>query len=256
MKKTSCCILLIMFFIVSLLGGCGPKSIPPGPSKRPPSSAVPGTQRPYRINGKTYYPLPSADGFTQTGIASWYGAKFHGRKTANGETYNMYGKTAAHKTLPMNTYLLVKNLRNGRETVVRVNDRGPFVRGRIIDLTKSGAQALGIIKSGTARVRIVALGEAVNYGTGKKKIKRFLPHQNFQRGDFYVQIGSFSQRANAVTLSNKMSAWGRQAVIRTFDRGDRIFYRVQVRAGATLTEARHLEKSLEAAGLPGFVVAR
>ncbi|MCI5132293.1 MAG: septal ring lytic transglycosylase RlpA family protein, partial [Candidatus Electrothrix sp. EH2] len=96
---------------------------------------IPGTQRPYVIEGQTYYPIPSAQGYEETGLASWYGDPFHGRKTANGETYDMYGVTAAHKTLPMNTMLLVKNLRNGKTATVRINDRGPFVDGRIIDLS-------------------------------------------------------------------------------------------------------------------------
>ncbi|MCI5166416.1 MAG: septal ring lytic transglycosylase RlpA family protein, partial [Candidatus Electrothrix sp. GM3_4] len=92
----------------------------------------PGTQRPYVIKGQSYHPVSSAEGYEETGFASWYGDPFHGRKTANGETYDMYGVTAAHKTLPMNTMLLVKNLTNGKTATVRINDRGPFVDGRII----------------------------------------------------------------------------------------------------------------------------
>ena len=96
----------------------------------------------YRINGQNYFPIKSSDGFTQTGIASWYGKKFHGRTTANGEKYNMYGRTGAHKTLPFGTVVRVTNLGNGRTADVRINDRGPFVHGRIIDLTHTLAGEL------------------------------------------------------------------------------------------------------------------
>ena len=98
-------------------------------------------------------------GYREQGIASWYGEPFHGRRTSNGEVYNMYGPTAAHKTLPMHTILLVRNLDNGRSTVVRINDRGPFVRERVIDLSYTKAQELGVLARGTARVEIVALEE-------------------------------------------------------------------------------------------------
>lgn len=206
--------------------------------------------------GRTYYPLPSAEGFVETGVASWYGPNFHGRKTANGETYDMNAVSAAHKTLPMNTYLLVKNLENDREIVVRVNDRGPFAKDRIIDLSKGAAEKIGMIGKGTARVQIAAMGEAQNFGTADRRIERFLPHQDFQAGEFYVQIGSFTEKSNADRLKDKMLSWGRKAVVETYDRGDALFYRVQVRAGTRLTEAKHMETVMEESGYPGFVVAR
>lgn len=113
-----------------------------------------GNKSPYKVLGKTYYLLPESRGFTQEGIASWYGNKFHGRQTSNGEVYSMYGMTAAHKRLPIPSYVRVTNLNNGRQIVVRINDRGPFHEGRIIDLTYAGASKLGFIKQGTAPVRI------------------------------------------------------------------------------------------------------
>lgn len=116
-----------------------------------------GNKSPYTVLGKTYYLLPESRGFTEEGIASWYGNKFHGRQTSNGEIYSMYGMTAAHKRLPIPSYVRVTNLNNGREIVVRVNDRGPFHEGRIIDLTYAGASKLGFIKQGTAPVRIEVL---------------------------------------------------------------------------------------------------
>ena len=229
-----------------------------GPYKKEPAYAkVPPTQRPYRINGRTYYPLPSAQGFMQKGIASWYGKKFHGRKTSNGETYNMWAKTAAHKTLPMGTMLLVKNLGNDKETLVRINDRGPFVKGRIIDLSLTAAKEIDMVGQGTAQVRITALGESVTYESRGKKVERFLPHQDFDKGEFFVQIGSFEYLDNASRLKEKLLTMGKKTVIQKFDQGDKVFYRVQVRAGTDLTAAGRMERVLEHSGYPGaFVVAR
>ena len=257
--------LYLFSVIIFLFCGCaGPKVISTPskkditPAKKIPSKAkVPGTQRPYKINGKTYYPLPSSHGFRETGLASWYGRPFHGRKTSNGETYNMYGQSAAHKTLPMNTMLLVENLENNREMVLRVNDRGPFVKGRIIDLSFRAAQKLDVVKTGTARVRITALGEAMTYQQGNKKIERFLPHADFQSGDFFIQIGSFTVVANADRLQKKILNSGRKCVVKRYDRGDAVFYRVQVRGGTTLGTARRMEKIMVDGGYPdAFVVAR
>lgn len=111
----------------------------------------------YTIMGKTYQVLPSANGFVQQGDASWYGTKFHGRKTANGETYNMFAMTAAHKTLPLPTYVEVTHRENGRKIIVKVNDRGPFHGGRIIDLSYAAAKKLGIAASGTGPVEVRAI---------------------------------------------------------------------------------------------------
>jgi len=269
MNKTIAAILLLP--ALSLLAGCTAKQVVinneppakrqvqiPATSKRtPPSGRIPATQRPYRIDGRTYYPLPSAEGFVQRGIASWYGDPFHGRKTSNGETYNMHQMTAAHKTLPMSTRLLVKNLENGRETTVRVNDRGPFVKGRIIDLSYAAAKRLGVEEKGTARVEIIALGEAASFKQGKTTVERFLPHQDFNHGEFFVQIGAFTDRGNANRLKEKMLAWGRKTVIQTYSDQGRTFYRVQVRAGTELDHAKRVEAALSEAGFPGaFTVAR
>jgi len=234
-----------------------PKAAPPAKSA-PTTGRIPGTQKPYQIDGKTYYPLPSAEGYVETGIASWYGNPFHGRKTSNGEIYNMYDWTAAHKTLPMNTRLLVENLGNGRSTTVRINDRGPFVGTRIIDLSYNVARDLGIMKEGTGKVRITALGEAENIQLADNKTAaRFLPHEDFQKGDFYVQIGAFTVQNNADRLKDKMNKSGRETETVRYDRGDQVFYRVQVKAGSTLTEAKQMEQTMAKAGFPkGFVVAR
>ena len=115
---------------------------------------IAGNKSPYVVLGKTYQVMKDERGFTEEGIGSWYGNKFHGRRTSNGEVYSIYGMTAAHKTLPIPSYVRVTNLENGRQIVVRVNDRGPFHDGRIIDLSYAGASKLGYVDKGTARVRI------------------------------------------------------------------------------------------------------
>ncbi|MBF0382611.1 MAG: septal ring lytic transglycosylase RlpA family protein [Magnetococcales bacterium] len=115
------------------------------------------TGKPYEVFGKTYYPLKSSEGFVEEGLASWYGKKFHNRLTANGEVYDMHALTAAHKTLPLPTWVWVLNLENYRGMVIRINDRGPFVDDRIIDLSYGAAKILGTSKAGIAKVRISAL---------------------------------------------------------------------------------------------------
>lgn len=116
-----------------------------------------GNFTPYTVLGKTYRVMKTANGYKERGGASWYGTKFHGRLTSNGERYNMYEMTAAHKSLPIPTYVTVKNLDNGREIIVRVNDRGPFHEGRIIDLSYAAASKIGMLKQGTARVEVEAI---------------------------------------------------------------------------------------------------
>ena len=111
----------------------------------------------YVINGKRYHILASAEGFREKGLASWYGEPFHGRKTASGEVYDMNRISAAHKTLPLQTWVEVKNLDNNKTLVMRVNDRGPFVKGRVIDLSRAAAREMDMIKSGTARVTVKAI---------------------------------------------------------------------------------------------------
>lgn len=173
----------------------------------------------YTIAGITYYPIETAYGFSQTGIASWYGPDFHGKQTANGERYDMHAMTCAHKTLPMNTMLEVTNLENGRKIVVRVNDRGPFVGNRIIDLSKAGATKIGMISKGTARVRLVALAEGrrvaraeVQRGDDEEVVVEKIedapvpakPIPDFSKGEFYVQVGAFASRSNAEKLRERL----------------------------------------------------
>jgi len=149
----------------------------------------------YVVAGRRYYTLKSSRGFIQQGIASWYGTLFHGHKTANGETYDMYKMTAAHKSLPLPSYVAVRNLDNGREITVRVNDRGPFVDGRIIDLSYAAALKLGIRGAGTARVEI----RDVNIKEDEIVLAR--DHKPM----FYLQLGAFRNRDNAELLQRRVS---------------------------------------------------
>ncbi len=183
-------------------------------------SSQPPPKGGYRINGYNYFPIKSADGFTQTGIASWYGKKFHGRTTANGEKYDMYGRTGAHKTLPFGTVVRVTNLANGRTADVRINDRGPFIHGRIIDLTHTLAGELGFMGQGTARVRIVALGTT--------KPPQSSQPRSLQRGSFTWQVGSFSSRENAKGLAARLrNDFSDARITEAYVRGSKV-YRVQV----------------------------
>lgn len=141
--------------LVAILLGLGLAACSATPDPKPERAWLPAG-RAYSIDGVTYQPRYQP-GYDQTGIASWYGHPFHGRKTANGETYDMNALTAAHTTLPLGSRVQVTNLNNGRSLTVRINDRGPFVGDRIIDMSRRGAEALGFIRAGTARVRVQLL---------------------------------------------------------------------------------------------------
>lgn len=149
----------------------------------------PGT---YKVKGQTYEVMTSSKGYRARGLASWYGTKFHKKRTSSGEGYNMYALTAAHKTLPIPTYVRVKNLSNGREAIVRVNDRGPFHSGRIIDLSYAAAAKIGITSRGTAPVEI----EALTSTASGKKVKP---------ARYYLQTGAFNSIKLAQELRRKLS---------------------------------------------------
>jgi rare lipoprotein A len=210
--------------------------------------------KPYKVLGKWYQPRSNSYGFRQTGLASWYGKDFHGKKTANGEIYDMYAITAAHKTLPFNTYVSVNNLENGRKLKVRINDRGPFVRGRIIDLSYKAADKLGIIGPGTARVEVIALGMAAVQGPKTTEPKTFDP-VDYHKGNFTFQVGAFLDRKNAERLEAKLAKTYTNAHIATFQRGDKTFYRVRVGQFNDLKKAIEYEKKLISDGYDPMIVA-
>ena len=244
-----------LYIFLSFLAVCGLLFFAFGCSKTKPPQGSAGYPRPYKVLGKWYQPIPHSQGFSQRGKASWYGRKFHGRKTANGEAYNMYAMTAAHKTLPLGTYVRVKNLQNNREIDVRINDRGPFVRGRIIDLSYTSAKKLGLVGPGTAPVKITALGIPVQSKTKKGSIRSYVP-LDYYKGNFTVQIGAFSDRNNAKRLKQKLDLTYKNAHITIYNNGYETFYRVRVGRCSTLEKAIEYENKLIERGFEGaFAIA-
>jgi rare lipoprotein A len=168
----------------------------------------------------------------EEGIASWYGHPYHGRPTASGEIYNMYDITAAHRTLPFGTLVNVHDLENGYDVRVRINDRGPFVEGRIIDLSYAAAQAMHMPGIAQVYLEIMGLGEG-----------GAIP------GIFAVQVGAFKDRSNAELLKERIQSQFGPVIIQNFDRGDGLFYRVRVGHESTEDAARSLAQSLRRANL-------
>ena len=169
-----------------------------------------------------------SSGNVQKGIASWYGSEFHGKPTSNREIYNMHAMTAAHKTLPFGTYVKVTNLNNGRSVVVRINDRGPFVKGRIIDLSYAAAKKLGMSGSGVAPVKIQVL-------------KRFSPKKSSQK--LSVQVGSFNLKKNAKILKEKLQKKYRNVYISKLKTPSQTYYRVRIKA-RSMKSAQKIAKKL------------
>ena len=169
-------------------------SIPNAIPKKEPLNKF--SNRPYKVFGKTYYPMTSLKPYTATGYATWYGKKYHGNKTSIGEVYDMYKMTAAHKTLPLPCYVKVTNLKNDKTVIVRVNDRGPFVKDRIIDLSYAAANRLEIIEKGSelVKVELIDLDKKVKVSKINKQI--------------YIQAGLFSDEKNANNLINKIKKLG------------------------------------------------
>lgn len=177
-----------------------------------------GNKNPYTVFGKTYHLLPTSKGYKETGMASWYGTKFQGRPTANGEKYNLYAMTAAHKTLPIPAYVKVTNLDNQRSVVVRVNDRGPFHSDRIIDLSYAAAVKLGYAEKGTARVEVTAIDPTA----GPAAVVRSAAAEQY-----FLQVGAFKDLQLANQLRNNLQQSIKHPVaIRPSEPAG--FYRVQI----------------------------
>ncbi len=190
-----------------------------------------GNPKSYVVFGKRYYVMNDNNGFTEQGIASWYGKKFHGMRTSSGETYDMHAMTAAHKTLILPAYVEVTSLDNGKKAVVKVNDRGPFHENRIIDLSYSAATKLDIVAKGTALVKIRVLDSG--YTSRQASKKRGAPVEtkspDHSSGDFFIQVGAFSELRNAETLRRKLNAISDTLVkISQVVVDNRLLYRVRV----------------------------
>lgn len=235
----------------------------PPPVVRPggalPPDAVPraeprsryGNPRTYVVFGKRYNTLTSADGFTERGTASWYGKKFHGRRTSSGETYDMHAMTAAHKHLPLPTYVRVTNLKNGRSTVVKVNDRGPFVGNRIIDLSYSAALKLDMVRAGTAPVEITALVPGA-LAAPRKTAPAPAAVYPATGGPHYVQAGAFVSADNAAQrLARVRSVTDAPAATRARLRGNVRYHVVWVGPFADRGGAHSVGAQLRNAGIVG-----
>ncbi|RDH91872.1 MAG: septal ring lytic transglycosylase RlpA family lipoprotein [endosymbiont of Seepiophila jonesi] len=258
---------LAVLSLLTALAGCsiGPSIIEQdiidsGPSAAPPvdinsiPDAVPkfesrsryGNPSSYVVRGKRYYTKQSSKDYQERGIASWYGKKFHGRRTSSGETYNMYGMTAAHKTLPLPTYARVTNLRNNRSVVLKINDRGPFHGNRLIDLSYTVAHKLGIIGSGTGLVEVRALTPGEPEPSPASPVESVATEAT----RLYLQVGAFGSRDNADRLQSRLQndldtnvrvLKGRSA--------DQLVYRVQVGPISGVDGADSLSRRLDGLGI-------
>ncbi|PAF47641.1 hypothetical protein BKH41_07020 [Helicobacter sp. 12S02232-10] len=226
------------------------------------------TMRPYQIAGKWYYPTRVDVGEIFDGIASWYGPNFHAKKTSNGETYNMHAHTAASKILPMNTVVKVYNKENGKSTVVRINDRGPFVDGRIIDLSNAAARDINMVDKGTAKVRLEVLGFggmiSKNYESSiskdmeqsktlKEEFKIGESKTSVEGGSFSLQIGAFKKKEGALALKEQTEKSIKEShykvdIKEQVSNGEAI-YRVFVKGFQSEDEALDFAKSKNLAGI-------
>ncbi|MDX9874991.1 MAG: septal ring lytic transglycosylase RlpA family protein [Spongiibacteraceae bacterium] len=243
-----------------------PDRIPDAVPRHEPIRAA-GNKSPYTVLGKTYRVLPTAKGYRARGIASWYGTKFHGRPTSNGERYDVYGMTAAHTSLPIPTYVRVTNLENGRQAIVRVNDRGPFVHDRLIDLSYAAATKLGFAHKGTARVEVEAI-DVDNWPPRKAYAQRSAapssdlstqPHTSSSAstpnmrpagvGGHYVQVGAFGSISAAEAMRRQLTEATGFAVQIEATSSKPVLYRVKVGPVADQQAAEQLRAQL----LAGYV---
>ena len=266
-------------------GGRAVASSPRGPMISPSGRPLRGTEKPYQIRGMWYYPKDDPD-YDAKGVGSWYGEQFHNRRTANGEVFDMDLPSAAHTTLPLPSLVEVTNLDNGRKMIVRVNDRGPFVDNRVIDLSRAAAEQLGYRRQGVARVRVRYVGPApksafdgrqyAQTGVSRPRLQSSVeavepprawpsepapapviaaPPAPVRKTNFRVQAGSFANRENAERAVAELRQAGR-ATIEPFERSDGVLYRVTVSAGEDEGEAWSMRDRVVALGYSGATVLR
>lgn len=221
----------------------------PAPRDEPPSAY--GNRSPYTVLGKSYHVRKNARGYRERGVASWYGQKFHGRLTSSREPYDMCSFSAAHKTLPLPSYVRVTNLDNGRSAVVRVNDRGPFHDGRIIDLSYAAAIKLGVDRTGTARVEVEALAGSLQADAAPAPRTRAERARDTAEPRRVVQVGSYGDRDNARAARDRLRAAGIDDVdLQAVEVDGRTLWRVRI--GPLAAEsALALVERVRALGFPG-----
>lgn len=276
-----------LLIIVLATAGCGGSPMKDGPPRGSPylgnlPDAVPraeprsryGNPRSYVVHGKRYHTLGSSRGYVERGIASWYGRKFHGRRTSSGERFDMYAMTAAHKSLPLPTYVLVTNLNNGRQAVLRVNDRGPFHPNRLIDLSYAAATKLGIVGRGTGFVEVRAVGPGTEPLQARPEPRQAAvapaaPPHPAQRVPavngipkpepaqatprvvrLYLQAGAFSERLNADRLSDRLrSVAGKLVYVSPIIVDGTALYRVRIGPLPDVVKADQLTSRIMAMGM-------
>jgi rare lipoprotein A len=219
--------------------------------------------RPYSVLGKDYVPLASAAGYRQRGTASWYGRRYHGQKTSSGEPYDMFGMTAAHPTLPIPSYVRVTRPDTGKSVVVRVNDRGPFLHNRLIDLSYTAAWKLGIVDNGSGTVVVEAVLPGVAAPPPVAAAEPAPPAESrptvledvTDRSGHYLQLGAFASRDNAESLKARLSRDLGDLGERLVVRGSGNLHRLQLGPWADVAEARRVAEQLKTAfDLPSVLV--
>jgi len=236
-----------------------------------------GNKSPYTVFGKQYYVMPTAADYRHRGTASWYGKKFHGHKTSNGEVYDMYGMTAAHKALPLPTYVKVTNLENGRQVIVRVNDRGPFHGNRVIDLSYAAAFKLDMLKKGTAYVEVEAIDttrlnstnsvissaapvpqEAVKTVAAPVISATSAPEPVAVATADLLQVGAYSSADAAEKVKYRLEpiTQGMDILIKEINVSGKTLYRVQVGPAGDAAELTAASARIEAAGFPKPLVVK
>ena len=217
-----------------------------------------GNPSSYKVRGKVYHVLQNAQGYSQKGIASWYGKKFHGHRTSSGEIYNMYAMTAAHKTLPLPSYVRVTSLKDGKSVIVKVNDRGPFHENRIIDLSYAAAKKLGVTARGTGAVEVTVIDpenfqRTANYQPAVKRPSALGTYKGTYTAaaDFklYLQVGAFSSKENAYQLRKRLSGMFKPSRVHSEFSSAQNIYRVRIGPLSGVNEADKLTTLLNNKGI-------
>jgi len=239
-----------------MLGGCsaGRWDGPPASSSVPANEQAASVDLPrskqgnppfYEVYDVRYTVMKSSAGYREQGVASWYGKKFHGRSTSSGERYNMYAMTAAHKTLPLPTNVRVTNLETGKSIIVRVNDRGPFVKNRLIDLSYAAAMELDVVAKGTGLVEVVALNGSNNNASVAASGNEAGRYSE-SAGEMYLQVGAFGEPGNAQKLANQLTSNGITNVLVHESQGQSSkLYRVRVGPLSSVSEYDRLSQQVE-----------
>jgi rare lipoprotein A len=259
-KISTFTIVLSLLFASSFFSGCSSKKpVASKATKYTSKARHRATMRSYRVLGKSYSPTYVKVGQVMKGVSSWYGPNFHGKHTSNGEVYNMHARTAAHKTWPMDTMVKVSNLQNGKTTLVRINDRGPFVRGRIIDCSYTAGKEIGLDKMGIAKVSIQVVGFAgkVQSQASIAKSKKTNTQTRVMLSNFGVQVGAFKNRQGAVVTKEMFAGMydNYKPVIKAFndvDGSGEPLYRVWLMGFGSEDEARDFKNSNDLEG--AFIV--